>query len=251
MDYTILIPARLGSTRLPDKALADIAGIPMVVRVAMAASQSQASRIAVATDSNAIAKAVRDAGFEAVMTDATHPSGTDRLAQASELLGLSPEHIVVNLQGDEPQMPPSVCDAVARRLIDNPDESMSTAVHPISDRIAFHDPNVVKAVLNARDQAIYFSRAPVPWSRDGENGWSAQAAARPWHHVGIYGYRVSFLSQFPSLPSTALESTEALEQLRAIWHGHQIGAVRLTDSPPRGIDTPADLERVRAAFSVP
>ncbi|MGC1440884.1 MAG: 3-deoxy-manno-octulosonate cytidylyltransferase, partial [Burkholderiaceae bacterium] len=166
LTYTILIPARLGSTRLPDKALADIAGIPMVVRVAMAARNSKASRVAVATDSPQIVDAVTTAGFEAVMTRDDHSSGTDRLAQASTELGLGDDEIVVNLQGDEPQMPGSVCDRVAQRLIDNPDESMATAVHPILSMQSFLDPNVVKAVLNAREQAIFFSRAPIPWCRD-------------------------------------------------------------------------------------
>jgi 3-deoxy-manno-octulosonate cytidylyltransferase (CMP-KDO synthetase) len=250
LDYTILIPARLGSTRLPDKALADIAGVPMVVRTAMAATQTGARRVAVATDSQAIVDAVQEHGFDAIMTRADHPSGTDRLAEASTTLGLAPDDIVVNLQGDEPQMPGTVCDLVAQRLIDNPDESMATAVHPIADHNAFRDPNVVKAVLNARDQAIYFSRAPVPWGRDGENGWPQDPYARPWHHIGIYGYRVRFLTEYTGLAPAALERTEALEQLRAIWHGHAIGTVKLDASPPRGVDTPTDLERVRAAFSV-
>ena len=249
MGYTVLIPARLASTRLPDKPLADIAGKPMVVRVAERARQSNAARVVVAADSAAIVQACVEHGVEAVLTRADHPSGTDRLAEASHLLGLAPQERVVNVQGDEPLIAPALIDAVAALLDQRPDASMSTAVHPISDVAEFVNPNVVKAVLDAQGMALYFSRAPVPWWRDGFAAGVLQLGQpAPLRHIGIYGYRVAFLRQFPALAAAPVEVCEALEQLRALWHGHRIAVHVTEEAAGPGVDTPADLERVRRLF---
>lgn len=249
MGYTVLIPARLASTRLADKPLADIAGVPMVVRVAQRAAQSHASLVVVAADSPAIVDACRLHGIQAVLTRTDHPSGSDRLAEASRLLGLAPDHVVVNVQGDEPLIAPALIDAVAALLDQRPAASMSTAAHPIDAIADFVNPNVVKAVLDAAGMALYFSRAPVPWWRDGfAAGVARLPTPAPLRHIGIYGYRVSFLQQFPTLAQAPMEVCEALEQLRALWHGYRI-AVHVTDETPGpGVDTPADLERVRLLF---
>ena len=249
MGYTVLIPARLASTRLADKPLADIAGKPMVVRVAQRAALSGASRVVVAADSPSIVDACRLHGVHAVLTRTDHPSGSDRLAEASRLLGLAPDHVVVNVQGDEPLIAPALIDAVAALLEQRPAASMSTAAHPIDAVADFVNPNVVKAVLDAAGMALYFSRAPVPWWRDGFAAGVAQLPMpAPLRHIGIYGYRVSFLQQVPALAQAPMEVCEALEQLRALWHGHRI-AVHVTDEAPGpGVDTPADLERVRLLF---
>ncbi|MFC5499766.1 3-deoxy-manno-octulosonate cytidylyltransferase [Caenimonas terrae] len=249
MGYTVLIPARLASTRLPDKPLADLAGKPMVVRVAQRALQSQATRVVVAADSASIVDACRAHGVEAVLTRTDHPSGSDRLAEASRLLGLTPDAIVVNVQGDEPLISAALIDAVASLLQQRPDASMSTAAHAITELDEFLNPNVVKAVLDASGLALYFSRAPIPWWRDGFSaGVSRLPQPAPLRHVGIYGYRVGFLQQFPSLPPAPLEDCEALEQLRALWHGHRIAVHVSAEAPGPGVDTPADLERVRKLF---
>jgi 3-deoxy-manno-octulosonate cytidylyltransferase (CMP-KDO synthetase) len=249
MGYTVLIPARLASTRLPDKPLADIAGKPMVVRVAERARQSQATRVVVAADSEAIVQACRLHGVEAVMTRADHPSGSDRLAEATRLLGLAGQEVVVNVQGDEPLISPALVDAVAALLEQRPQASMSTAAHAIDSVAEFTNPNVVKAVLDAEGMALYFSRAPIPWWRDGfAQGISALPSPAPLRHVGIYGYRVAFLQQFPALPQAPVEHCEALEQLRALWHGHRIAVHVSAEAPGPGVDTPADLERVRRLF---
>ena len=249
MGYTVLIPARLASSRLPDKPLADIAGKPMVVRVAERARQSHAARVVVAADSAAIVDACRAHGVDVVLTRDDHPSGSDRLAEASRLLGLTPDAVVVNVQGDEPLIAPALIDAVAALLAQRADAAMSTAAHPIDDLADFLNPNVVKAVLDASGKALYFSRAPIPWWRDGSAAGAAQLPTpAPLRHIGIYGYRVDFLQQFPSLPQAPIEICEALEQLRALWHGHR-NAVHVTNQAPGpGVDTPADLERVRKLF---
>ena len=250
MTFTVLIPARLASTRLPDKPLADIAGVPMVVRVAARARLSSASRVVVAADSERIAEACRGHGVEVVLTRADHPSGSDRLAEACAALGLDGDDAVVNVQGDEPLIDPALIDAVANLLRDRPQASMSTAAHAIASVEEFTNPNVVMVVLQADGIAMYFSRAPLPWWRDGNaKGIAALPQPRPLRHIGIYGYRAGFLRQFPSLPQAPVESCEALEQLRALWHGHRI-AVHVTDADPgAGVDTPEDLERVRKQFS--
>jgi 3-deoxy-manno-octulosonate cytidylyltransferase (CMP-KDO synthetase) len=252
MAFTVLIPARLASTRLPDKPLADIAGRPMVVRVAERARQSGAQRVVVATDSAAIAQACDTHGVLSVMTRADHPSGSDRLAQACELLQLPDDHTVVNVQGDEPLIDPALIDAVATLLQQHPDASMSTAAHAIDDPADVRNPNVVKVVTDARGHALYFSRAPIPWWRDGygagSEGITRVSEPRPLRHIGLYGYRAGFLKAFPALPPSPLEHIESLEQLRALWHGHRIAVHVADQAPGPGVDTPEDLARVRAIF---
>jgi 3-deoxy-manno-octulosonate cytidylyltransferase (CMP-KDO synthetase) len=242
LTFTVLIPARLASIRLPNKPLADIAGVPMVVRVAQQALRSGAQRVVVAGDSFEIVAACQAHGIEAVLTRTDHPSGSDRLAEACDLLGLSDDTIVVNVQGDEPLMAPELVTDVAHLLIRRPQAAMSTAAHAIHSVTDFHNPNVVKVVLDAQHMALYFSRAPIAWPRDTPDALPSPA---PLRHIGIYGYRVSFLRLYPKLAQAPLERTESLEQLRALWHGHRI-AVHITQhAPGPGVDTPEDLERVR------
>jgi 3-deoxy-manno-octulosonate cytidylyltransferase (CMP-KDO synthetase) len=249
MGFCVLIPARLASTRLPDKPLADIGGQPMVVRVAQRASASSAQRVVVAADSAVIVQACEDHGVEAVLTRQDHASGSDRLAEACELLGLSGQEVVVNVQGDEPLIEPALIDSVAALLEARAEASMSTAAHAIETIEEFTNPNVVKVVLDARRLALYFSRAPLPWWRDGfASGIMALPQPRPLRHVGIYAYRADFLRRFPALSAAPLEVAEALEQLRALWHGYRIAVHVTTASPGPGVDTPADLERVRALW---
>ncbi|HQR97093.1 MULTISPECIES: 3-deoxy-manno-octulosonate cytidylyltransferase [unclassified Polaromonas] len=251
MSFTVLIPARLASTRLPDKPLADIAGVPMVVRVAQRALLSGASRVVVATDSPRIAESCAAFQVTTVLTHADHPSGSDRLAEACNLLRLGNDEVVVNVQGDEPLIDPALIDAVAGLLADRPDCAMSTAAHAINSITDLNNPNVVKVVLDARNTALYFSRAPIPAARDagGQAWWGAGSQLPPpLRHVGIYGYRVGFLRQFPALPQAPLERLEQLEQLRALWHGHRIAVHVTAQAPGPGVDTPEDLERVRRLF---
>ena len=252
MSFTVLVPARLASTRLPDKPLADIAGLPMVVRVARRASHSGAARVVVAGDDPSIVSACRAHGVEAILTRQDHASGTDRLAEACQQLGLDGNDIVVNVQGDEPLIDPALIDAVASTLAAHPEAAMSTAVHEIDSLDDFLNPNVVKAVLDAGGNALYFSRAPIPWWRDGATGGAPPRvlpSPAPLRHIGIYGYRAAFVRMFPSLASAPIESTEALEQLRALWHGHRIAVHVSQTAPGPGIDTPEDLARVRAVFA--
>jgi 3-deoxy-manno-octulosonate cytidylyltransferase (CMP-KDO synthetase) len=251
MHYTVLIPARLASSRLPNKPLADIAGAPMVVRVAqrVRSGVSHEVRIVVAGDSPAIITACHDHGIEAVLTREDHPSGSDRLAEASHLLGLGDADIVVNVQGDEPLIDPALVRAVAATLVAQPDAAMGTAAHAIDNVADFANPNVVKVVLDAKGLALYFSRAPIAWWRDGfANGIHTLPQPAPLRHIGIYAYRVGFLRLFPQLAQAPIEVTESLEQLRALWHGYRI-AVHVADhAPGPGVDTPEDLDRVRAIF---
>jgi 3-deoxy-manno-octulosonate cytidylyltransferase (CMP-KDO synthetase) len=260
MTFTVLIPARLASTRLPNKPLADIAGLPMVVRVAQRVRTGMApgTRVVVAGDSPEILQACEHHGVEAVLTRQDHPSGSDRLAQACDLLQLPDDGLVVNVQGDEPLIDPTLVDEVAKLLLQRPEASMSTAAHLIEDMADFLNPNVVKVVIDSHALALYFSRAPIPHWRDQprfapENGHAQTQpllpSPAPLRHIGIYGYRVGFLRQFPKLAQAPIEVTEALEQLRAMWHGHRI-AVHVTRQPPgTGVDTPEDLERVRSLFT--
>ncbi|MFZ2124875.1 MAG: 3-deoxy-manno-octulosonate cytidylyltransferase [Rhodoferax sp.] len=242
MTFTVLIPARLASSRLPDKPLADIAGVPMVVRVAQQARRSGAQRVVVAGDSFEIVAACQAHGIEAVLTRTEHPSGSDRLAEACDLLGLPDDSLVVNMQGDEPLMDPELVTDVAHLLIRRPQAAMSTAAHTIDSLTDFHNPNVVKVVLDAQHMALYFSRAPIAYPRDTPDQLPIPA---PLRHIGIYGYRVSFLRLFPKLAPAPLERTESLEQLRALWHGHRIAVHITAHAPGPGVDTPDDLERVR------
>ncbi len=239
MAFTVLIPARLASTRLPNKPLADIAGLPMVVRVALQAAKSGASRVVVACDSPEIMAICAQHGIEAVLTRADHASGSDRLAQACELLQLQDHEIVVNVQGDEPMIDPLLIDAVAYLLIKNLDVSVSTSCHAIENEADLTNPNVVKCVTDKFGMALYFSRSPIPFARNA-------MAQKPLRHIGIYGYRVGFLRTFPTLAQAPIELAESLEQLRVLWHGERI-AVHIADKAPGiGVDTPEDLARVRA-----
>lgn len=253
-DFSVLIPARMASSRLPDKPLADIAGLPMVVRVAQRALHSNARQVVVAADDERIVAACTAHGVQALLTRQDHVSGSDRLAEACQLLGLSDEAVVVNVQGDEPLIEPALIDQVAQLLIDRPEASMSTAAHAITLLADFCNPNVVKVVTDARQMALYFSRAPIPWWRDGQHPSAGQSGAPftelpsppPLRHVGIYAYRAGFLAQFPQLPPAPIEQRESLEQLRALWHGHRIAVHTTGQAPGPGVDTPEDLERVRA-----
>ena len=252
MTFTVLIPARLASTRLAGKPLADIAGKPMVVRVAERALQSRAAQVVVAADAPEILAACAARGVRAVATRADHASGSDRLAEACALLGLDGDDVVVNVQGDEPLIDPALIDAVAALLPAMPDAQMGTAAHAIESVADFVNPNVVKVVTNARGLALTFSRAPLPWWRDGFadglTGITALPQPAPLRHIGIYSYRAAFLRGFAQLAPAPIERLEALEQLRALWHGHRI-AVHVTEhAPGAGVDTPQDLARVRAAF---
>jgi 3-deoxy-manno-octulosonate cytidylyltransferase (CMP-KDO synthetase) len=245
--FTVIVPARLASTRLPNKPLADIHGLPMVVRVAQRAAQSQAAQVVVAADSPEIVQACQIHGIRALLTQVDHTSGSDRLAEASALLGLGPNELVVNVQGDEPLINPLLIDQVAQLLVQRPMASMSTAAHEIQNVAEFINPNVVKVVVDQAQLALYFSRAPIPWWRDGfAHGIQTLPTPAPLRHIGIYAYRVGFLQSFPSLPPAPIETGEALEQLRALWHGHKIAVHITPEAPGPGVDTPEDLERVRA-----
>ena len=252
--FTVLIPARMASSRLPGKPLLDIAGLPMVVQVARRASASGAARVVVAADDARILEACAAHGIEALATRADHPSGSDRLAEACQQLGLDGDDIVVNVQGDEPLIAPQLISAVAALLAAHPEASMGTAAHAITTLGELHNPNVVKVVLDARGLAHYFSRAPIPFARDhaGQDWWHSTSNANaipqgfaPLRHIGIYSYRAQFLRQFPTLAQAPTEVIEALEQLRALWHGHRIAVHLAPSAPGLGVDTPEDLQRVR------
>jgi 3-deoxy-manno-octulosonate cytidylyltransferase (CMP-KDO synthetase) len=240
LKFHVIIPARYASTRFPGKPLVDIGGKPMVVHVCERAARSGAAAVHVATDDERIAAAVRAHGHEAIMTRADHASGTDRLAEAARKLRLKDSSIVVNVQGDEPLIPPRLISRVARILASQKKASVSTACHAIHDEASLASPNVVKVVLDAEGYALYFSRARIPYPRE--------PGAVCYRHAGIYGYRVSFLKRYSRLKASPMEKAEALEQLRALWHGHRIAvAVSETEIPP-GVDTPQDLDAVRRIF---
>lgn len=250
VHFSVMIPARFGSRRLPGKALADIAGKPMIVRVAERARESGALRVCIATDDDRIREAVERHGFTVVMTRPDHPTGTDRIAEVVESQRLDPEEIVVNVQGDEPLIEPGLIRAVAGLLSDAPQAAIATACHPIHAAAEMFDPNVVKVVLDHEGYARYFSRAPIPYARD---AFASSTSALPpglpcYRHIGVYAYRARFLSSFPRLAPSPLERFEALEQLRALWHGFAIAVAVRQDAPHPGVDTQEDLERARAWF---
>ena len=248
-SFTVLIPARYASSRLPGKALADIAGKPMVVRVAERARASGAAAVWIATDDERILAAARDHGCDAIMTRADHASGTDRLAEAAERLALADDEIVVNLQGDEPLMPPDLIGRLAHALAQRTAASITTAGVPIADADELFNPNVVKVVCDHAGYALYFSRAPIPFARDafGAGGCppSLPRGLPAYRHLGIYAYRAGFLRAYARHAPAAIERFEALEQLRALWHGHRIAVVITDVAPPPGVDTPEDLEHTR------
>ena len=264
-SFIAIVPARRGSTRLPDKPLAEIAGKPMVVHVAERAQQSGALRVIVATDDEGVAAAVRAHGHEAMLTSATHASGTDRIAEVTSRLALAGDAIVVNVQGDEPLIDPALIARAAEALAAASDCAISTPCHRIVTRADLFNPNVVKVVTDARGRALYFSRAPIPWNRDrfargaahparsgdgpgdaSDMAWDDAAnGIRALRHIGLYAYRASFLSVFATLPVAPIEALESLEQLRALWHGYRIAVFEAEEAPAPGVDTLEDLTRVR------
>ena len=240
MSFTVLIPARYASTRLPGKPLADIAGKPMVVRVAERALQSGAARVVVATDDARVKTAAERFGIAVCMTRDDHATGTDRLAEAAVALALADDEIVVNVQGDEPLLEPSLMQSMARLLAGRPDAAMATACHAIVDAAEAFNPNVVKVVLDANGYAMYFSRATIPWARDAfaKTRDTLPEGMPVYRHYGLYAYRASFLRAYPALAPSPLERIEALEQLRALWHGYRIAVEITQGTPAPGIDTP-------------
>lgn len=252
--FIVVIPARHASTRLPAKALADIAGKPMVVRVAEQARASGASAVWIATDHAAILKAARAHGIDALLTRADHPSGTDRVAEVVDALKLDDRTIVVNVQGDEPLVPPALIGQLAQTLAQHADAAIASACHAIDDAAQLFNPNVVKVVCDHAGYALYFSRAPIPWAREAFADVPQQTPAvlptglPVYRHLGLYAYRAAFLRACTKLAPCALERFESLEQLRALWHGHRIVMLRCDAAPPPGVDTAEDLARVRALF---
>ncbi|GGX81424.1 3-deoxy-manno-octulosonate cytidylyltransferase [Litchfieldella qijiaojingensis] len=254
-DFIAVIPARYASSRLPGKPLLDIGGEPMVVKVWRQAKQSRASRVVVATDDERIHDVIAEAGGEVLMTRADHLTGTDRLSEVAESLALTEEAILVNVQGDEPLLPPVLIDQVAECLAEDPDASIATLAEPIMDAEALFSPHVVKVVRDLSGRALYFSRAPVPWHReewgDGPlTGHSGPLAQDVWlRHIGLYAYRAGFLAAYRGWSPAPLERLEQLEQLRALQQGHRIQVGLACQAHPAGVDTPEDLVRVRALFS--
>lgn len=250
MTFRVVIPARFASTRLPGKPLADICGKPMVVRVAEAVQHCGAAEVIVATDDARVFDAVMGQGYAAVMTRADHASGTDRLAEVATLRGWDDDEIVVNVQGDEPLIDPALVTEVARALQHDTEAAIATAAHTIASADEFFNPNVVKVVIDANRRALYFSRAPIPWHRDGlalrRDALPAELQAQ--RHIGLYAYRVSFLKKYGQLAPAPIEQWESLEQLRAMWHGFHIHVIECVEAPHAGVDTPEDLARVRAHY---
>lgn len=240
-EFLVVIPARLGSTRLPRKPLADIGGKPMVIRVAERAQQSNAQSVVVATDSTEIQAACDEHRIECLLTSADHPTGTDRIAEVAQLLKLPADTLIVNVQGDEPLIPPELINQVAQTLADNAACAISTVAVPIVDTAEINNPNVVKVVLNRSNEALYFSRATIPFVRDPSSGKTITHL----RHLGIYAYRADFLQAYTRLEPAPPELAEALEQLRALWNGYRIAVHTASEAPPAGVDTAEDLERVR------
>ena len=252
MKYTVVIPARYASTRLPGKPLRDIAGSTMIQRVFQQAQLSTASRVIVATDDQRIADAVEGFGGEVAMTSPDHVSGTDRLEEVARQCGLAEDEIVVNVQGDEPLIPPQVIDQVAANLAANPTAGVATLSEPITDAEVFVNPNAVKVVSGADGTALYFSRAPIPWPRDHfatsqtslPNETGSLGASSFQRHIGIYAYRVALLHRFVSWPVAPLEALECLEQLRFMYQGIKIHVAPACSDVPGGVDTEEDLQTV-------
>lgn len=247
--FKVVIPARYASTRLPGKPLLDIAGKPMVVRVVERAVASGASEVCVATDHAEIAEMVVLHGGDAVMTREDHASGTDRIAEVAQKKGWRDDTIIVNVQGDEPLIAPGLIREVAQNLASHADAAIATACHPLHDKGAMLNPNIVKVVMDKAGYALYFSRAPIPYPRDAFAADMDIPADLPaYRHIGIYAYRAAFLNSYSLLPTAGIEAFEALEQLRALWHGYRISVAITQNAPATGVDTPADLQRVRSIF---
>ena len=250
MNFKVVIPARYASSRLPAKPLLDIAGKPMVVRVAEQAQRSGAQDVVIATDHQGIFDVVAQHGYQVVMTREDHPSGTDRIAEVAAHFNWASGEIVVNVQGDEPLIEPALIREVAGNLNAHPEASIATACHVIHDKETMLNPNVVKVVMDAHGYAMYFSRAPIPYPRD----VFAQNLALPvnlpvYRHIGLYAYRAKFLSDYAQLVPAQIEQYEALEQLRALWHGYKISVAITQQAPAPGVDTQQDLEIVRKLFA--
>ncbi len=245
----IIIPARYASKRLPGKPLLDIAGRPLIQRVYECAQRCAASSITIATDDPRIEKAARGFGAKVCLTSGEHRSGTDRIAEVIARLELKAEEIVVNLQGDEPLMPPALIEQVAQCLESHPEAAMATACHAISDVETLLNPNVVKVVWDHNGYALYFSRAPIPWPRDKMLHGDHQAPIGAYRHIGVYAYRAGFVSRYAAWPACALEQTEQLEQLRVLWRGERIAVCEAGELPGPGVDTAEDLETVRRYFA--
>jgi 3-deoxy-manno-octulosonate cytidylyltransferase (CMP-KDO synthetase) len=245
VDFHVVIPARHASTRLPGKPLLNIGGKPMVVRVAEQAAQSGAQQIWIATDHQDIINAAQQYGFKACLTKANHISGTDRIAEVVTQQQWPDNTIIVNVQGDEPLIPPELISAVAEHLHQHPACAIATACHAIQDEAAMHNPNVVKVVLDKNSNALYFSRAAIPFQRD----TTAQKPSTLLRHIGIYAYRAGFLRSYSQLTPCETEQLEALEQLRALHHGYKIGVVTAAHAPPGGVDTQQDLENTQQIFA--
>ncbi|PIE39162.1 MAG: 3-deoxy-manno-octulosonate cytidylyltransferase [Gammaproteobacteria bacterium] len=244
MAFTVVIPARLASTRLPRKVLLDIAGKPMLERVYQQALASSAAEVVIATDSDEVVEVAQGFSANVVKTRADHPSGTDRLQEVAQHFGFDDKHIIVNVQGDEPLLPPALIDQVAQNLAANPQAGIATLCEPITELDEVLNPNAVKVVFDKNGKALYFSRASIPFAREGFNLASAQ-----WYrHIGIYAYRSGFLHDFVSWPPAPLEQTEHLEQLRAMYNGVDIHVDVAAQTVPAGVDTEADLTAVRAFF---
>ena len=250
-EFDVIIPARFASSRLPGKPLADIAGKPMVQRVYERARESAAQRVIVATDDMRVADVVRGFGGDVCMTSADHASGTDRLQEVAVNLGVAEDRILVNVQGDEPLIPPAVINQVAQNLAGNPAAGVATLAEPIASAEDFLNPNIVKLVTEASGLARYFSRAPIPWPRDAFalEQQSLPTGLNPRRHIGIYAYRAGLLNLFVSWPMAPLEQFEALEQLRFLYNGHAIHVADACEEVPGGVDTAQDLERMRAYFA--
>ncbi|WP_062270604.1 3-deoxy-manno-octulosonate cytidylyltransferase [Endozoicomonas arenosclerae] len=248
--FTVVIPARFSSSRLPGKPLADICGKPMIQHVYERACESQASRVIIATDDERIIKVAEGFGAEACMTLAGHPSGTDRLQEVTRLYEMSDNEVIVNVQGDEPLIPARVIDQVASNLMQAESAGAATLSEPVRNRDDLFNPNVVKVVTDREGFALYFSRAPMPWARDNFSGDNAEAQILPSvdifrRHIGIYAYRVSLLNQYVQWEQSPIESVESLEQLRLLWNGHRIHVADAIETPPHGVDTDEDLKALR------
>jgi len=247
VKFTVVIPARYDSTRLPGKPLVDIAGKPMIQHVYERAQESGAENIIIATDDQRVAEAAGEFSAEVCMTSSEHSSGTERLSEVVTKLGLNNDEIVVNLQGDEPLMPPALIHQVAQNLSDHQQASVATLAEKIHTAAELFDPHAVKVISDQDGFAIYFSRAPIPWDRDAFTVTTEELPERSLHfrHIGLYAYRSAFINEYVSWPACALEQMESLEQLRVLWHGHKIHVAEADESAVAGVDTETDLARTR------